>query len=95
MTNGRQPLWEKQILARVLLDNNEVHKSAFLSLEAEDFEDDRNLLVFSAMKCLAREGKGIDLITLVEQLNSCAGDLENAGGVEYLASLVDEWMRYE
>lgn len=80
--------WENRILARILLDNNLLQAPAFASLESEDFQDDKNMLIFATMKCLEREGREIDLVSVADQLH-VYGELENAGGSKYLASLVD------
>jgi replicative DNA helicase len=70
------------------LDNAVLQRPAFASLEVEDFRDDRNMLIFATMLCLARQGREIDLVSVAYQLHHY-GELRNAGGAPYLASLVD------
>lgn len=57
-------------------------------LRASDFGSQRHRRIFSAMVRLSEDGQAIDLVSLRERL-SMEGALIEAGGVEYLASLVD------
>ncbi len=55
-------------------------------LEADDFFDNRNKLIFQAMVSLYREGKDIDATTVMGRLKA-NGDLEIVGGTDYISSL--------
>ena len=55
-------------------------------LSEQDFYRQDHRLIFRAISCLASDNKPIDLVTLPAWLKS-AGELENAGGFVYLASM--------
>jgi len=78
---------ERGILGAVLLDNQSLH-AALEILRIEDFFSDHHRRIFDGMMELASASKAIDLLTLSDELRR-KGELESAGGVAYLASLVD------
>lgn len=56
--------------------------------EADAFYDPKNQRIFAAMKALYESRKGLDAITLAGQLDR-DGTLDDAGGYEYVASLLN------
>jgi replicative DNA helicase len=78
---------ERGILGAVLLDNQSLH-AALETLRTDDFFSDHHRRIFDGMIELAGAQKAIDLLTLSDELRR-KGELESAGGVAYLASLVD------
>ena len=55
-------------------------------LKPEHFQDARHRMIFASMLAMGMAGRQIDFVTLKDEL----GDgLDGAGGIEYLASLVD------
>jgi replicative DNA helicase len=87
MAKKTEMKWERQILWRILLDNDELDKPGIASLTAEDFEDVENAMIFAGMQCLRRRGEAIDLITLLEYFNRHDA-LHEVGGAHNLASLI-------
>jgi replicative DNA helicase len=86
---GLLRLPERELLRKVLIDNEIIHCEQLKNLQSKlDFDDERNWVIFTHMRSLAVRGRSIDLITLVESLNR-HGDLEHVGGAQYLASLID------
>lgn len=78
---------EQAILAGVLINNDALNQVMDI-LSPDDFYRESHTLLFEGMTTLYNNNEPIDLITLSEHLTR--GDrLEKAGGVEYLASLVD------
>jgi replicative DNA helicase len=79
---------ERALLGSVLLDARECWPIASELLHAGDFYAPRNTAIWRAMRALARAHSAIDLVLVRGQLES-EGDLETAGGDEYLISLTD------
>ncbi len=76
---------EQALLGCVLID--EYAPNEILSMLApEDFYTTAHQLIFEAMKNIYAENKPIDIITLVQQLESM-GSMEAVGGINYLTSL--------
>ncbi len=78
---------ERSVLGAVLLDNHSLN-AAIEKLKPEDFCLDQHRRIFAQMIELGESQRGIDLVTLSDQL-SRKGELEAAGGGAYLAQLVD------
>ena len=57
-------------------------------LRPESFYDHKNQLVYEAIRDLAAQQKPVDVITVVEQLDQ-KGNLEDVGGMQYVAALSD------
>ncbi len=78
---------EQSVLGSILLDNN-----AFLrvleNIAPEDFYKREHQLIFSAMLDLFRRGEPVDLVTISDILTQ-KGDLDAAGGIEYLMELTE------
>lgn len=62
------------------------------NLKPEDFEDIRHRTIFEAMVSLSDKGEEIGLLGLRKALGA---SIERAGGVAYLASLIDGVPRLE
>jgi len=88
---GRQAPWsndaEQAVLGAMLLDQDAALKAAEL-LDDTMFYREAHRLLFRAMVALTERGDVIDPVTLREELGR-RGDLDRAGGLEYLATLID------
>jgi replicative DNA helicase len=88
---GRQAPWsneaEQAVLAAMLLDQDAALKAAEL-LDDTMFYREGHRLLFRAMMALTERGDVIDPVTLRDELEK-RGDVERAGGMEYLGSLID------
>lgn len=78
---------EKSVLGAILV-NNENYYRVIETLRPEDFYLDAHRVIYRQMMALIDRSKAIDLITLQEELVR-ASQLESAGGIAYLASLLD------
>jgi len=78
---------EKSVLGAILV-NNENYYRVIEKLRAEDFYLNAHRVIFKQMLELIDRSKAIDLITIQEELVR-ASQLESAGGITYLASLLD------
>lgn len=78
---------EQSVLGSILIENQSFIKTYGLITET-DFYFDAHRKIFSAMSELFDQGDPIDLLTLPEKLRK-KGQLEEIGGVAYLASLVE------
>ncbi|MDT8427385.1 MAG: replicative DNA helicase [Pseudomonadales bacterium] len=76
---------EQAVLGGLMLDNAAWDRVAD-KLMAEDFYRHEHQLIYQVMFRHSESGKPIDVVTLVEALDSLA-ELEAAGGVEYLGDL--------
>lgn len=92
MTEGRKQPWsaeaEKSVLAGVLL-NSEIAIEVFALLLESDFYDSRHRRIYSAARTIDSKGEPIDLVTVSNELERI-GELEAAGGIEYVAALTDD-----
>ena len=88
---GRQAPWssdaEQAVLGAMLLDQNAALQAAEL-LDDTMFYREGHRLLFRAMIALAERGDVIDPVTLQSEL-ARRGDLDRAGGMEYVAALID------
>src|SRR5256886_1323551 len=88
---GRQTPWsneaEQAVLGAMLLDQDAALKAAEL-LDDTMFYREAHRLLYRAMTALTERGDVIDPVTLREELGK-RGDLDRAGGMEYLGSLID------
>lgn len=78
---------EKSVLGACFLSKYALEK-ACESLEQEKFFDEKNALIFSAMKELHEQKTPLDLITLTSELQK-NNKLNEVGGVEYLTEIMD------
>ena len=88
---GRQAPWsneaEQAVLGAMMLDQDAALKAAEL-LDDTMFYREGHRLLFRSMISLTERGDVIDPVTLRDEL-SRRGDLDRAGGMEYIASLID------
>ena len=89
--SGRQAPWsseaEQAVLGAMLLDQDAALKAAEI-LDDTMFYREGHRLLFRSMLSLTERGDVIDPVTLRDEL-SRRGDLDRAGGMEYIASLID------
>jgi len=78
---------ERTVLGAILIENESFHHASEI-LKRDDFYRQAHQKIFARMESLSVRGQGIDLVTLKEEL-ARAGELESAGGIGYLTSLVD------
>lgn len=78
---------ERALLGSVLLRPDVIHEVVD-TVSAESFYARKHRIIFDAMFELFKKGEPIDLISLSSRLKETK-ELENAGGMTYLASLVD------
>lgn len=83
---------EQFILGCILLDNTTMNQAAE-RLKAGDFFSISNQRIYKRMLGLYEEGRGIDPITLQEELRR-EGELDLMGGPAYIASLFDGVPRF-
>src|SRR5881296_118098 len=88
---GRQTPWsneaEQAVLGAMLLDQDAALKAAEV-LDDSMFYREGHRLLFRAMIALTERGDVIDPVTLRDELMR-RGDLDRAGGMEYLGALID------
>jgi len=88
---GRQTPWsneaEQAVLGAMLLDQDAALKAAEI-LDDTMFYKESHRLLFRSMLSLTERGDVIDPVTLRDEL-SRRGDLDRAGGMEYIAALID------
>src|SRR5262245_19024327 len=78
---------EKSVLGAILV-NNENYYRVLENLRPEDLYLDAHRVIFRMMLELIERSRASDLITIQEELVR-ASQLESAGGITYLASLLD------
>ena len=78
---------ERSVLGSILLENNALHQAQQF-LRDDDFYRDDHRRIYRAMGELSERAAAIDLLTIKEELER-RGELEAAGGIPYLSSLVD------
>src|SRR5512138_1721182 len=78
---------EMSILGGVLLDNEAINRALEI-IRPEEFYRESHRKIFRAMIDLSNNGEPCDFITLTSLLKK-KGELEEAGGGAYLATLVD------
>src|SRR5512134_43442 len=88
---GRQVPWsneaEQAVLGAVLLDQDAALKAAEM-LDDSMFYREGHRILFRAMVTLTERAEAIDPVTLRDELTR-RGDLDRAGGLEYIATLID------
>lgn len=78
---------EQGVLGSVLLDNEVMHDVVGF-LRAEDFYRDAHQIVFSALRDLYDQGKGIDAVILADELKR-RDQFQRIGGDDALAEIVE------
>jgi len=79
---------EQSLLGGLMLDHQSWDKIADVVSEPDFYRKDHRL-IFSAIGSLAEEANPCDVVTVSECLDN-RGELDAAGGLEYLASLANE-----
>jgi len=79
---------EQSLLGGLMQDNEAWDKVADLVI-AEDFYRKDHRLIFGAISALAEDGHPCDVVTVSEFLGN-RNELDDAGGLEYLATLTNE-----
>ncbi|MFE8072709.1 replicative DNA helicase [Marinobacteraceae bacterium S3BR75-40.1] len=79
---------EQAILGGLMLDNSKWDLVSE-TVGANDFYRHEHRLIFAAIERLAGEGDPLDVVTLSEWLER-AGDLADAGGIDYLSQLAEQ-----
>lgn len=82
---------ERAVLGAILLDSALCNQAVEI-LKRDDFFLDAHRRLFDRMIVLSETARAIDLITLQEEL-ARAGELEQVGGMAYVASLLDGAVR--
>lgn len=88
MSDLTDPSAERGILGAVLT-KPDLLTSVESAVKIEYFDSKANATVYAAMLRLAQAGRSIDLVTLRSELAGC-GELENVGGMPYVAGLIDD-----
>ena len=78
---------EQSVLGAILLDNTAINPAGE-TLTSEDFYGEAHRVVFEAMVALSEDDSLIDAVTVAERLER-SGQLERAGGLGYLSTLMD------
>lgn len=78
---------EKGLIGSILLDSTILNKVEGRLLE-RDFYEQRNRIIFASLISLYREGKNVDITSLISDLET-KDTLTKAGGFEYISSLAD------
>ncbi len=90
--NGTPLLWsndtEQAVLSAMLLDHGPAAHKVVESLDETAFFAERHRLLFRSMRALVQRGSAVDPVTLRDELLR-DGDLDRAGGIEYIAALID------
>jgi hypothetical protein len=79
---------EKCILGAILLDNKAFQEADF-SLNEIDFAFPTHQVIFRNMKEMIADKRDVDLVTIVDKIKRKKGQIEEVGGVAYLASLTE------
>ncbi|SVE45600.1 uncharacterized protein METZ01_LOCUS498454, partial [marine metagenome] len=79
---------EQSLLGGLMQDNEAWDKIADLVV-AEDFYRKDHRLIFAAISALAEDSHPVDVVTVSEYLDN-RNELEDSGGLEYLATLTNE-----
>ena len=79
---------EQSLLGGLMLDHKSWDKIADI-VSADDFYRKDHKVIFAAIASLAEDANPCDVVTVSEWLDS-RGELDTAGGLEYIASLANE-----
>ncbi len=79
---------EQAVLGGLMLDNRRFDEISEI-ISAADFYRQEHRLIFAAVERLASESEPLDVVTLAEFLER-TGDIEDAGGLSYLAELAEK-----
>ncbi len=79
---------EQSVLGGIMLDNTAWDKVADIIVESDFYRKDHRI-IFSGIAALAEDSQPCDVVTVSEYLGN-RGELDDAGGLEYLATLANE-----
>ena len=77
---------EKAVLGSLLVSEGYVQDDIVSKLNGRMFYDERNGLIFDAIRSLLKKQKPVDILTITDELTSI-GVLDKAGGTYYLAEI--------
>ncbi len=78
---------EKAVLGSLILENQSIYEILDL-LGSEDFYGENHKILFQRMVDFITGARAVDLLILREELTR-SGELEQVGGISYIASLID------
>ncbi len=78
---------ERSVLGAIILDNESIYQILDV-LKSEDFYAENHKVLFERITEMVTVSRAIDLVTLREEL-ARTGELEQIGGIPYIASLID------
>ena len=79
---------EQSLLGGIMLDNTAWDKIADIVIDSDFYRKDHQI-IFSGVKALIENSEPCDVVTLSEYLDN-QGQLDAAGGLEYIATLANE-----
>ncbi|MDJ0916223.1 MAG: replicative DNA helicase [Woeseiaceae bacterium] len=79
---------EQSLIGGLMLDKQAFDKVADVVAAADFYRKDHQL-IFAAVAALTQDGQACDVVTVSEFLDA-RGELEDAGGLEYIATLANE-----
>jgi replicative DNA helicase len=80
---------ERAILGAILLYPNSA-LDVFPNLRVADFFLPQHQIIYRHIQAIAARGCPIDIVPLIESINSTSGEMERAGGPGYISSLPDD-----
>ncbi|HEY4490578.1 MAG TPA: replicative DNA helicase [Acidobacteriota bacterium] len=78
---------ERSVLGAIILENESLYQ-ILDSLSASDFYAENHKILYGTISDLISETRAVDLVTLREELSK-ARQLDQVGGITYIASLID------
>ncbi len=80
---------EISVIGGLLIEYSDAFEKVYPGLKPEHFYHPRHRIIYRAILELSLENKPVDLVTITEHLRK-RGELEDAGGAAYLASLCEQ-----
>src|ERR1044071_4689805 len=78
---------ERCVLGSIILENDSIYQ-VLDQLSGDDFYSESHKVLYDRFVELITKSRGVDLVILKEEL-SRLGELEQVGGITYIASLID------
>ena len=78
---------ERSVLGAIIIENESIYQILDV-LKSEDFYAENHKVLFERLTEMVTVSRAIDLVTLREEL-ARTGELEQIGGIPYIASLID------
>jgi replicative DNA helicase len=78
---------ERSVLGAIILDNESIYQILDV-LRSEDFYAENHKILYERLTEMVTSSHAVDLVTLREELGR-TGELEQIGGIPYIASLID------